>query len=101
MQLLTKEIQKKAKSQYEMGSDMEQMVVARFFNPMGRGIWYLMNMDKDDDYCWGICHLYVWEIGSFSLKELQSIEFPFDMGIERDLHFEPIKASELWKELKE
>ena len=54
MKLLTKSITEKAKEQYDEGSDMEQMVIAKFFNPIGNGTWYLMNMDKDEDYCLGI-----------------------------------------------
>ena len=99
MKLLTKEITKKATKQYDEGSDMEQMVVAKYFNPTGNGTWYLMNMDKDEDYCWGIVDMFAVEMGSFSMRELQGIKLPLNMGIERDKYFEPIKASELWKEL--
>tara|TARA_Y100000310_G_scaffold115265_1_gene113833 strand:+ start:521 stop:835 length:315 start_codon:yes stop_codon:yes gene_type:complete len=97
MKLLTKAIKNKATKQYPMGADMEQMVVAKFFNPCGRGTWYLMNMDGD--YCWGICHIYEWEIGSFSIGELEGVSMPFGLKIERDLYFKPVKASELWTKL--
>ena len=99
MKLLTKEITEKATKQYDEGSDMEQMVVAKFFNPIGNGTWYLMNLADDEDYAWGIVDMFAVEMGSFSMKELQSLELPLNMGIERDKYFEPIKASELWKEL--
>ena len=99
MKLLTKEITTKAIKQYPKGSDMEQMVVAKFFNPSGRGTWYMMNMAKDKDYCWGICHIYEWEIGSFSISELASLRLPFGLKIERDRYFTPVKASELWTKL--
>ena len=100
MKLLTKSITEKAKKQYDEGSDMEQMVVAKFFNPTGNGTWYLMNMDEDEDYCWGIVDLFAIEMGSFSMKELQSLKLPpLGLGIERDTSFKSIKASELWKEL--
>ena len=100
MKLLTKKIKEQATKQYDEGSDMEQMVVAKYFNPTGNGTWYLMNMDKDEDYCWGIVDMFAIEMGSFSMKELQSIKLPpLGLGIERDLYFEPVKASELWKEL--
>ena len=99
MKLLTKDIINKAKRQYNKGSDMEQNVVAKFFNPSGRGTWYLMNMHDDEDYCWGICHINEWEIGSFSIKELESIRLPWGLKIERDRMFSPIKASKLWGRL--
>ena len=99
MKLLTKEITEQAKEQYDKGSDMEQMVVAKYFNPIGNGTWYLMNLADDEDYAWGIVDLFAVEMGSFSMRELQGIQLPLNMGIERDKYFEPIKADELWKEL--
>ena len=99
MKLLTKKITEQAKEQYDKGSDMEQMVVAKYFNPIGNGTWYLMNLADDEDYAWGIVDLFAVEMGSFSMRELQSIQLPLNMGIERDKYFEPIKADELWKEL--
>jgi len=101
MKLLTKAIINKATRQYPKGTNMEQMVVAKFFNPMGKGTWYLMNMHDDNDYCWGICHIYEWEIGSFSINELKSVSLPFGLKIERDMYFKPVKASDLWSKLKE
>ena len=100
MKLLTKEITEKAQKQYDKGSDLDgQDIVAKFFDPMGSWRWFLMNMDKDGDYCWGIVDGHAVEMGSFSMRELQSIQLPLGLGIERDKFFEPIKASELWKEL--
>ena len=99
MKLMTKEIKDKATKQYEQGSDMDQMVVAKYFDAMGGWKWFLMNMDKDEDYCWGIVKGHEVEMGSFSIKELQSVKLPLGMGIERDRYFEPMPASELWKEL--
>ena len=99
MKLLTKKITEQAKEQYDKGSDMEQMVVAKYFNPIGNGTWYLMNLADDEDYAWGIVDLFAVEMGSFSMRELQGIQLPLNMGIERDKYFEPMPANELWKEL--
>ena len=99
MKLLTKSITEKAKEQYDEGSDMDQMVIAKFFNPIGNGTWYLMNLADDEDYAWGIVDLFAVEVGSFSMRELQGIQLPLNMGIERDKYFEPMPANELWKEL--
>ena len=100
MKLLTKEITEKAQKQYDKGSDIDgQMIVAKFFDPMGSWTWYLMNLADDKDYAWGIVDGHEVEMGSFSMKELASIQLPLGLGIERDIYFEPVKASELWKEL--
>lgn len=101
MELFTKEIKEKAKSQFHLGSEMEtQVIVAKFFNPVGKGTWYLMNLDPDDeDYCWGIVDLFEVEMGSFSKSELESFKGSLGLGIERDLYFEPVNAKELWERL--
>ena len=99
MKLLTKKIKEQATKQYDDGSDMEQMVVAKYFDPMGSWKWFLMNMHKDEDYCWGIVKGHEVEMGSFSMKELESIKLPFGLKIERDTLFEPMKASEVWEQL--
>lgn len=100
MKLLTKPIIEQATKQYKLGADMNQMVVAKFFNPAGRGTWYLMNMsDNKGTYCWGIAHIFEHETGSFSIPELIDLDLPFGLKIERDRYFKPIKASALWDKL--
>ena len=95
MKLMTKKIKEQAEKQYDKGSDMEQMVVAKFFDSRGSWKWYLMNMDRDEDYCWGIVKGFEVEMGSFSMDALKSQQ----PRIQRDLYFEPIKASEVWEQL--
>ena len=101
MELLTEELQEQAENQYPKGSDMDQMIVAKFFTPWTNWTWYLMNKQPDSDYCSGIVEGHDIEAGSFSLDELKDIAGPFQMEIERDVHFVPLKANELWKELHE
>ena len=101
MVLLTNKLKEKAHKQYETyAEEQEQDIVAKFFNPCGDGTWYLMNKDPKSDYCWGIVKLMGnVEMGSFSLKELEDLKLPFYLTIERDLHFEDINSSKLWKKL--
>jgi hypothetical protein len=98
MKLFTKEIDAKLFAQYSKGGDLaNQMVVAKIFNPYGRGTWYLLNSDPDDpDYIWAIVDLFEPETGSVSRSELESIKVPpFRLGLERDTSFRPINAQEL------
>lgn len=104
MKLFTKDIDAKLFAQYPKGSDLaNQMVVAKIFNPYGRGTWYLLNSDPEDpDYIWAIVNLFEPEVGSVSRSELESIKVPpFRLGLERDLSFHPVNASELLKGLYE
>jgi len=101
MELMTKEIEVKAQVQFPKGSDMNQLVVAKFFDPTGSWTWYLMNQDPaDPDYLWGIVKGLEIEMGSFSLAELSSVKGAFGLGIERDKWFTPIPAQEIWDKLQ-
>ena len=99
MKLLTDSIKNEAEKQYAKAGDMDQKVVAKFFDPMGSWTWYLMNKDPESDYCWGIVDGNAIEMGSFGLDELQNFTGHFGLGIERDTSFEPVKANVIWKRL--
>jgi hypothetical protein len=100
MKLLTKEISHKLQEQFPKGADFGQMVVAKFFDPCGSWSWYVMNQDPEDpDYLWGIVDGFEVEMGSFSLSELESGNGRLGLGLERDLYFKPIPASEVWEKL--
>ena len=96
---MTKEIQKKAEKQFVKESDMNQMVVAKYFG--GSWTWYLMNLDPEDsDYAWGIVNGHAVEMGSWQMSELQKVKIkPFGLGVERDLYFEPMRAKDVWDAL--
>ena len=96
MKLLTKEIENLFE-QYPYRSQeniplMEQRVLVKFFNPYGVGTWLItecVEKTEDGDYIlWGLGELgYGYELGSVSLKELESIKIkPFGLGIERDMY---------------
>jgi len=99
MKLFTKEIERKLQAQYPKGNDLEsQDVIAKIFNPFGQGTWYLINQDPEDlDYLWAIVDLMEVEIGSVSKKELEQTKVRFNLGLERDLYFEPKNAQKLYK----
>jgi len=102
MKLFTKEIDKKLFAQYSKGADLEsQMVVAKIFNPYGRGTWYILNSDPEDpDYLWAIVDLFEVEMGSVSRSELETLKVPpFRLPLERDMSFTPINAAELYRGL--
>lgn len=102
MKLFTKDIDKKLFAQYSKGADLEnQTVVAKIFNPYGRGAWYILNSDPEDpDYLWAIVDLFEVETGSVSRSELESIKVPpFGLHLERDMYFTPVNAAKLYKQL--
>lgn len=100
MKLFTKDIDRRLFAQYSKGANLDnQYAVAKIFNPYGRGRWYLLNSDPDDpDYLWAIVQMgNIVEMGSVSRRELDGLRVSqFKLPLERDLHFRPVRASELY-----
>lgn len=72
-------------------ADLDPVPVVRFFNPVGAATWLATEMDEDG-VVFGIADLGFGcpELGSFALEELESIQLPFGLGIERDILFEGV-----------
>jgi hypothetical protein len=106
MKLFTKEIEKKLQAQYPKGGDLaSQEIVAKIFNPYGRGTWYLINQDPDDpDYLWVIAKITHTEVGSVSKNELEKTRVPIIGGykepLERDLSWESMNALEVFNRVQ-
>jgi hypothetical protein len=92
MKLMTKEIEEKlAKSPIgttdARGKDAE--IIVKYFNPIGAGTWLITEGEKQEDGDWllfGYCHIFEWEWGYVMLSELESVNLPFGLSIERDLY---------------
>ena len=95
MKIITKAIENAFIKQGDTSQkSMEDInIVMKLFNPVGAQTWYLYEHIEDDIYmCFAnlgdpICA----ELGTVSLDELMSLELPFGLKIERDMHFEPLK----------
>jgi len=100
MKLMTKAIIEKLEKRGH-GNEFkdEDEIIVKFFNPMGRGTWYVMEGEKQSNGDWflfGLADLWEKEWGYISLDELQSVKLPLGLGMERDMHF-----SGTYKDLKE
>jgi len=100
MKLITKELEKRFK---EVGSQEntklgEQIVIAKLFNPTGRGTWFLTEYDPETKIAFGFVSLfgdYNDEWGDFAVWELEEFKGQFGLGIERDIFFTEKKAKEI------
>ena len=69
--------------------------VVKLFCPWGAATWLLTELDPDEpETAFGICDLGkgVPEIGRVSLTELSEVRGPVGLGMERDIHFKPLKT---------
>ena len=95
MKLMTKEIEERL-IKYPMGSQdgmgKDATCVCKFFNPFGAGTWLVTEAEPRVDGDWlffGYAHIFEWEWGYFTLKELENIKItagPIVLGgVERDI----------------
>ena len=92
MLLMTKELEEKLYqypigSQDELGEEAE--VIIKYFNPCGAGTWLITEGEKQENGDWllyGYMHIVEWEWGYVMLSELESVQLPFGLGIERELY---------------
>ena len=100
MKLLTKTLKKQIPALYATESVPleEKVVVAKFFNPIGVGTWYVLEgQEQDGDFVFfGLVDLNNKELGYFTLSELESIKLPYGFKIERDIHFSKEKIRKYW-----
>jgi hypothetical protein len=66
---------------------LDHAPVVKFFNPLGIGTWLATELDEDGDTLFGLADLGDPELGSFSLAEMEALELPLGISIERDILF--------------
>ena len=96
MQLMTKEIEKKAEK-YPLGSqdgkELDAEIIVKYFDPMGNWRWYATEYDPKQKLFFGYVSGFENEAGYFSLQELESVKKP--LPIERDLYFDNKKVRDI------
>lgn len=96
MKLMTKTLAKKMPKLYgtEYMPLEDKVAVAKFFHPASDWTWYAIEYDGND-LCWGLVSGNEEEFGYFSISELESIHGPFELSVERDIYFRPVRIAEL------
>ena len=100
MKLLTKALLNRFSQVGRQEDKKDPIVIAKFFNPTGAGTWYATEYDPKDQIFFGYVSIFGdWndEWGFFSLDELESFKGRFGLGIERDLYFDEVPASQVIK----
>jgi hypothetical protein len=97
MKLLTKAIENKMPKLYstENIDTNDKKIVCKFFALGSNWTWYVVEGERQEngDYLFfGLVDGLEKEWGYFSLSELDSVRWMGIQGIERDMHFDPVKV---------
>ena len=100
MSLMTKELEKRFEAQGYTGDKEAKdiIVIAKFFNPIGVGTWFCYEYEQEDRIFWCFANLGdpdFAELGTVSLDEMESLNLPFGLKIERDLYFTECSLQEV------
>lgn len=98
MKLISKELEQRFAEIGEQTSNENPLVIAKFFDPAGSATWYATEYDKETNICFGyVTGLIENEWGAFSISELEQVQCPFGLGIERDIFFKETSFDDLFK----
>ena len=80
---------------YSAENQKDPIVQLKFFNPTGAQSWFLIEYSPEENLAFGWVDLGSEppELGYFSITELECINLPFGLSIERDIHFIPCRLS--------
>jgi hypothetical protein len=108
MKLLTEEIRKKLPPLYSQdGKGGKAVVYTKYFTPSSNWTWYVTEGEPvtDDSGAeldfrfFGLVDGHFKELGYFNVSELESVNGPMGLPIERDLHWQPKTLQEIAPEM--
>jgi hypothetical protein len=99
MKLLTKELRKKLPPLYSQdGKGGKAVAYLKFFTPDSGFTFWITEFDGEDTF-FGLVDGHFKELGYFSLSELESVNGPMGLPIERDLYWKPKTLEEIAPEM--
>ncbi|NIJ63132.1 hypothetical protein FHR20_000063 [Sphingomonas leidyi] len=97
MMLLTPELRAALHAQCDSEATDKRPLV-KLFNPLSAATWLASELAEDGDTLFGLADLGFGcpELGTFSLREIESLRLPFGLRIERDLLFATDLPLSVW-----
>lgn len=94
MRLLTNELRQKLPPLGATEKQSDPPVICKFFTPDSNWTWFATEFDQQDTF-FGAVSGHEFELGYFSLEELEQTTGPLGLHIERDLYFKPTPLSKI------
>ena len=99
---ITKEILKKIPALYSQDGKCDDAVVyAKWFTPWSNWTWFATEFDPKTGTAFGLVVGLETELGYFNINEMQEINGPFGLKIERDMYFSSKTLREVKNEIGE
>lgn len=73
----------------------DKIVYAKFFTPDANWTWWVLEYDKEDKIMFCMVHGHEKELGNVYLPELESVNGPMGLKIERDKYFIPTRYGDI------
>jgi len=94
MELIQNELLETIPKLYETERSLNPICHIKLFTPDSQWSWYIIEIDENQDVCYGYVQGLECELGYFSLEEeLKQIKGPLGLPIERDISFTPTALS--------
>jgi hypothetical protein len=97
--LLPTAIRERTPPLYATQDCSDPVVQAKLFTPWTTWTWFVTEFDGQNT-CFGLVSGHEVELGYFNLAELEAIEGPGGLRVERDLHFEPQPLNKVRQDLE-
>lgn len=98
-QLLTQEIIDNLPPLYATEEEDNPLIVARFYNPIGRGEWHLMEGEIREEgfLCYGLADIFEKELSYWTMEDLEELSVSLGVFIQRDDSFKPCRYEDVLK----
>ena len=98
--MLTQEIRKSLPALYSQEENADPIVRVKYFSPYSNWSWFGIEFDGEDIF-FGLVSGFEIELGNFSLKELEELDFGGGLpAIERDCYWTPKPLSAVRESLE-
>lgn len=93
MELIPKELLKSIPKLYETERSLNPICHIKLFTPDAQWTWFIIEIDDDQNICYGFVQGLENELSYFSLEELKQLKGPLGLCVERDVSFSPTALS--------
>ena len=80
---------------YATEKEEDPVALVKLFTPDSSWTWYLTEYDPKRKLAFGLTDGHERELGYVSIEELEEITGPMGLKVERDVHWEPRRLSEI------